>query len=99
MKSTDLVFTGDIFDKGIGITKQTVARILESDNAYDAMALYMFYCHAVKCQETTSIKCTAESVMKSCKVGKVRFQRAKETLKSLGLIEDQKPKLIKVSRD
>jgi len=99
MKSTDLVFTGDIFNKGIGVTKPTIDRILESDNAFDAMALYMFYCYTVKWQHTTAIRCTAESVMKSCKVGRERFQRAKETLKSLGLIEDQKPKLIKILRD
>jgi len=89
MKDTDLVFTGDIFDKGIGITKPTIDRILGSDNAYDALALYTFYCYTVKWQETTSIRCTAAFVMKGCSVGRERLQRARATLKSLGLIADK----------
>lgn len=79
---------GDILDGLIGVTKPTIDRILKLDCAADALALYLFYCYTAKWQKTLIIKATKEYCIEGLKIGEIRFQKAKNALRELKLIDD-----------
>jgi len=72
----------------VGLTEITVRRILQTDNPFDALALYSFYCYMAKWQGNNSAWAVASYCMKNLKIGKDRFHAAKQTLLDLELIED-----------
>lgn len=72
----------------VGLTEVTVRRILQTDNPFDALALYSFYCYVAKWQCNNSVWAVASYCMNHLKIGKDRFHSAKQTLLDLELIED-----------
>jgi phage FluMu protein Com len=74
----------------IGITQTTIERIIKlSPCAGDAIALYVFYAYTCKWQKNTCAYATATFVQKHFNWGRDRFQKAKNSLKSMGLIADE----------
>lgn len=72
----------------ISVTNVTFDRIAKTNNAGDALSLYVFYTRTCKYQVTDQIYCTTGFVAKGLKWSKYRVIKAKKTLLSLGLIED-----------
>lgn len=77
----------------IAVTQVTIERIIKlSDCPGEAMALYIFYAYTCKWQKNTCAFATAKFVQKHFGWGRDRFQKAKNSLKALGLVEDEQRK-------
>ena len=75
----------------IGVTQTTIERIIKlSDCPGEAMALYLFYAYTCKWQKNSCAFATAKFVQKHFGWGRDKFQKAKNSLKEMGLIEDEK---------
>jgi len=72
----------------VGVTKASVDKILTTDSAFDALALYTFYCYVAKWQGNNSVYAVADYCMKKLQIGRDRFHKAKQALIGLELIED-----------
>lgn len=70
------------------LTKQTMDKFLEYDNAAELIALYTFYYYTAKWQNTNQPKCTTEYVAKGLKWGSAKVRKIKKQLLEFGLIED-----------
>lgn len=69
------------------LTKGTIDKFLEYDNASDLISLYTFYYYTAKWQKTNQPKAVDKYVMAGLHMGKVTFSKAKKILEELGLIE------------
>lgn len=72
------------------ISKATIDRILRLKKPANCMALYTFYYYTAKWQETTSVKASVSYCAKGLGIGETAIRKAKEELKSIGLIDDVK---------
>jgi len=72
----------------VGVTKPSVDKILTTDCAFDALALYTFYCYVAKWQGNNSVYAVADYCMKKLQIGRDRFHKAKQALIDLELVED-----------
>jgi len=99
MKYTDIEYDGsevriaedDANAWSVGITRETIQRILKSDlggNPGDMLALWMFYAYTARWQKTNQVKATVSFCMKGLVWGDSRVRNARRGLMSLGLIED-----------
>jgi hypothetical protein len=82
------VVTYDLQKEIIPLTKCTIDRILKTENAADALALYTFYAYTAVWQGTDQAWATTEYAKTGLNIGRTRMTNAKRTLKKLGLIED-----------
>ena len=87
MTVTDNYQLSDIADDLIILNKKTIEKLCSLENAFDCIALYIFYYKTAKWQKTDIIKATDNYVIKSLKIGKARLNKTKQTLKENGLIE------------
>ena len=79
---------GSIEDHLIGITKQTIDRLLKMENPGDCIALYTFYAYTRKWQKNNAVYATSDFAMTGLGWGRERFAKAKSQLKEQGFIED-----------
>jgi len=70
------------------LTKQTMDKFLEYDNAAELIALYTFYYYTAKWQNTNHPKCTSDYVAKGLHWNRNKVIRVKKQLLEFGLIED-----------
>lgn len=80
----------DPADKYLMFPKALYDVFFKQKNSGDLIAVYSFYCYTSKWQKTNCPKATNGYCMKGLSFGEVRFQRAKNTLIELGLIENIK---------
>ena len=76
----------DISDSLLIISKITIDRLFQLENAADCIALYVFYYKTAKWQKTNVIKASDEYVKKCLKWGNEKIRKTKQTLKENGLI-------------
>lgn len=77
----------DYADNLLIVDKNTIDKLYSLDNAFDCIALYMFYYKTAKWQKTNIIKANDSYITKSLKIGKTKLNKTKQTLKDNGLIE------------
>lgn len=79
---------GDSTEWSIGINRATYERIQKEENPGDLVALWVFYAYTCRWQNVNQAYATSNFVMKALGWGDVRFQKAKKTLRDMGLIQD-----------
>jgi len=80
----------DPADKYMLFPKAVFDALLNEKHSGDLMAVYSFYCYMAKWQRTNQVYATNSYCMKGLKFGGNRFQRAKNKLIELGLVENIK---------
>ena len=82
--------TYDIQQEPIVLSKLLLDHLLKMESPSDLVALYTFYYYTAKWQRTNCAKATTFFVAQGLQWSKVRVQKNKKTLITLGLIEDKK---------
>ena len=72
----------------VGITKETIDRLLKEDHVTDLIAVWIFYAYTARWQQSVCVYAVVSFVSKGLAMSKDRVHRARRTLKRLGLIED-----------
>lgn len=78
----------DIEKEIIPITSTTCKRILSQEHGGDALTLYVFYAYTAKRQQTNNVRATGTFCRKGLGWGRSRYDRARNILKGLDLIDD-----------
>lgn len=90
MEEAEMIHSGDLADRIVTATKETIERILKAEHASDCLALYMFYSYTAKWQKTSCIKCTTAYTAKGLGWSEDKVRSRKAILVGLELVSDEK---------
>lgn len=77
----------DYADNLLVLNKTTIDKLCSLDEAFNCIALYIFYYKTAKWQKTDTVKANDSYVEKTLKIGKSKLTKTKKILQNNGLIE------------
>lgn len=75
----------------VGITTQTLERLLKEEHFAELVTVWLFYANAARYQDNQRVFCSVSFVCKGLSMSEERVQRSRRMLKKLNLIEDYAP--------